>query len=276
MIPHQGWPRFLAILLVATSPAPLVAQEPKDDGLNAESRKLATTQIRNILDRTRITRLDDPSSTVALVPNPVLNFSDVPRGHHYGMLWVWGDEGRPAAIIETYTRDFENNISAWPGNVMHSLSPQPLRGEADFAWTWSPRDSGITFVTLQDAPAPSATPAARLIQMRALSKRFAARETWQGDTSELRLLPTPVWRYRAEADGLVDGALFALSHGGTNPELVLLLEAVTAKTGPEWRVGCARMGHAEIHVTFDDREIWAAKLLETAESNSPYYWINPP
>ena len=68
-----------------------------------------------------------------------------------------------------------------------------------------------------DAPPPRFGPmrelthemAARLTQMRELSRTFTAHMAADGDW-ELRLLPTPLYRYPTAKAGVVDGALFAL------------------------------------------------------------------
>ena len=61
---------------------------------------------------------------------------------------------------------------------------------------WKP-EAGLERKELPDAPAPADTPAARLIQMRRLAQEFAGAQHRPGEASgwELRLLPTPLYRY---------------------------------------------------------------------------------
>lgn len=270
--------RMAAVAAVAISLMPCLRADdvPSSGGLNAETRKAVVGQMRKILEQTKVTRLGAKPAVAELVPNPVLNWDDVPRGHHYGTLWVWGAKGRPAAIVEMYTIDFAKQIDQWPGNVLHSLAGEPLKAEAEFAWDWAPSKPGFTPAPLADAPAPAATSNLRKLQMRALAKRFSARQTWKGDTDELRLLPTPVRLYESAEEGILDGGLFVLSHGGTNPEVVLILEAIRNADGDRWQFGCVRLGHAEMHVQFDNREVWTAPLYDTVDPTAPYYWIAKP
>jgi len=243
--------------------------------LNEETRKVVVAKMKEILDGTKLVRLGPTPATVELVSKPVLNWDDVPRGHHYGTLWVWGATGRPAAIIETYTVDFAKAIGRWPGNVMHSLAPGPLRAERKRGWYWAPTEPGFTPKRLDDVPPPADTKALRRLQMRKLAKRFSANQTWMGDRSELRLLPTSIRMYESADDGLLDGGLFAFVHGGTNPEVILILEAMHSTKEDYWQYGCVRLGHARMQAKFDDREAWSVGTYNSASPNSPYFWILP-
>jgi hypothetical protein len=33
------------------------------------------------------------------------------------------------------------------------------------------------------------------------------------------------------------------------------------------------LGHAEIRVTFDEREVWSVETFGEADPKSPYYWL---
>ena len=249
---------------------------PSAGGLNAETRKAVVGEMRKILEQTKVTRLGAKPAVAELVSNPVLNWDDVPRGHHYGTLWVWGAKGRPAAIVEMYTVNFAKQIDQWPGNVLHSLATEPLKAEAEFAWDWAPKQPGFKPQRLAEVPVPAEKKVGRTLQMRALAKRFSANQTWRGDSAELRLLPTPVRLYESADEKVLDGGLFVFSHGGTNPEVVLILEAIRGDDGDHWQFGCVRLGHAEMHVKFDDREVWTAPLYDAVDPTSPYYWIAKP
>src|SRR5262245_43597780 len=140
--------------------------------LSAERRKEVVARIKKILDETTVVRKRETPVEVELVPQPVLHWDDVPRGHHYGTLWIWGAKGRPAAIVEMYTFGFAKDIERWPGNVLRSLAPEPLEGKAGFGWDWAPSEPGFEPRPLAGAPAPAPTKTGRELQMRALAKRF--------------------------------------------------------------------------------------------------------
>ncbi len=277
------WRLTLLVLCLVASASVSADDENKeasDDGMNDETRKVVVARMKEILDQTTLVRLRPTPATVELVPEPVLNWDDLPRGHYYGRLWVWGDTGRPAAIVETYTINFAKDIGSWPGNVVHSLAPEPLRAEGTLGWNWAPAEPGFTPKRLEDAPPPAATKNLRRSQMRALARRFTANQTWMGDRSELRLLPTSIRMYESADDdstddGLLDGGLFAFVHGGTNPEVILILEAMQGTTEDYWQYGCIRLGHAQMQAKFDDREAWSVETYDSLSPNSPYYWILP-
>lgn len=94
---------LLGLCLVASASANDEKTNVADDGSNEETRKVVVARMKEILDRIELVRLRPTPVKVELVPEPVLNRDDLPRGHYYGRLWVWGATGRPAAIIETYT-----------------------------------------------------------------------------------------------------------------------------------------------------------------------------
>ena len=277
------WHLTLLVLCLVASASVSADDENKeasDDGMNDETRKVVVARMKEILDQTTLVRLRPTPVTAELVPEPVLNWDDLPRGHYYGRLWVWGATGRPAAIVETYTINFAKDIGSWPGNVVHSLAPEPLRAEGTLGWNWAPTEPGFTPKRLEGAPSPAATKNLRRSQLRALAKRFTANQTWMGDRSELRLLPTSIRMYESADDdstddGLLDGGLFAFVHGGTNPEIILILEAIRGANDDYWQYGCVRLGHAQMQAKFDDREAWSVETYNSLSPNSPYYWILP-
>ena len=91
------------------------------DLLKTEAHKAVVAEMKRILERIKIVRQGTIPDVAELVPQPVLNWDDIERGHYYGTTWVWGEKGRPAAIIEMYTTQLEKTINRWPGNVVHLI-----------------------------------------------------------------------------------------------------------------------------------------------------------
>ena len=109
---------------------------------------------------------------------------------------------------------------------------------------------------MPDAPTPADDEAGRLRQMRDLARRFSAREFWDGRTYALRLLPHPIDRYADPASGLVDGTIFTFANG-TNPELLLLIEARRHGDGPaKWSYAAARFARSELFLKLGPRCSW--------------------
>ncbi len=89
---------------------------------------------------------------------------------------------------------------------------------------------------------------------------------WKGDNSdreELRLLPRPLYRYdlkdsQAANPTLQDGALFGFVMG-TDPEVVLLLEAVSRDGRSVWQYAFARATSGGLEAKLDGKVVWVAE-----------------
>ena len=105
-----------------------------------------------------------------------------------------------------------------------------------------------------------------------IAEGFQATMTgWAGNDSDreaLRLLPRPLHRYdlanaKDPDPKLLDGALFAFVLG-TDPEVVLVLEAVVAKAEPAkeesavWQYACVRATSGGLEVKHGDELVWSA------------------
>src|SRR5207253_1997636 len=113
---------------------------------------------------------------------------------------------------------------------------------------------------LPDAAPPAATPTARLVQLRRLAQEFGGHSIDRdGKRWELRLLPAPLYRYPAAKTGVIDGALFALmSSAGTDPEVLLLIEAREEKDKVRWEYACGRFSDWELRVQRKEKEVYAS------------------
>ena len=118
---------------------------------------------------------------------------------------------------------------------MHALDREKLVVKRDGPFEWKP-EAGLERKELAGAPAPADTAAARFVQLKRLAAEFTGhsidreKKRW-----ELKLLPTPLYRYPTAKTGVIDGALFALvSTAGTDPEVLLLVEAREEKGKTRW------------------------------------------
>lgn len=244
--------------------------------LTSDNHKAVIQEMKGLVEDIRLVRQGKTPLAAELVPEPVLNWDDLPRGHHHGTLWIWGSTGRPCAIMEMFTLNFSRTIDGWPGNVVHSLAAEPLVAEGGRRWNWRPQQPGFTPQAVTEAPVPGTTKSQRRQQMRSLAKRFSANETMNGSRTELRLLTTPVWYYESPNEGIIDGGLFAFVHGGTNPETILILEATKDEENKTtWQFGCVRLGHAQMEVALDDLKVWSAETYYGSNPTSAYYWLLP-
>jgi hypothetical protein len=144
-------------------------------------------------------------------------------------------------------------------HAMHSLAraDEKLTGLREGTVFWTPDAPGVELRDAPDAPAPADGRAARLTQMKAISRRFSAYtdETTRGKRN-LRLLPTPLDRFRETAPGDADGALFSFVVGN-DPEVILLVEQVEKPDSPKvWQYGLIRSTRSTSVAMLDEREIW--------------------
>ena len=100
--------------------------------------------------------------------------------------------------------------------------------------------------------------------MRLLAREFRARikaVNRGGDIDEeLRLLAQPVYRYKSEDPTVLDGAIFSFVRG-TDPELLLLIEARKVDSGVVWEYALAPMNSFEFQAFHRDREVWRKPQL---------------
>jgi hypothetical protein len=136
---------------------------------------------------------------------------------------------------------------------------------------WTPAQPGIERKPAPVAQPPAATAAGQLKQMRALAGEYGATViTSEKDQQELRLLPQPVYRYGRPDGAVADGAIFAFCKG-TNPEVLLLVEAVKNGKELEWHYAFARMTSRGCEVRRDDKAVWTAPRLYGGVPTDPYF-----
>ncbi|APW59177.1 hypothetical protein [Paludisphaera borealis] len=276
------------ILLISVSGALIVTaaalgrrangQEAASPDSAAEKAKRAERleEMDQIAASIRLASIDgDGSETPAVMSEqPLLRWTDPTREFSDGGLWVWRVSGRPVAVvgIELYFQ--------WSLEFV-SLSTGLVKAE-ESGVRWAPRTGGVEFKEIPDAPAPAADESGRLRQMHQLAKRFAAREYWVGGNGQhyaLRLLPHPVDRYSDPGSGVVDGGLFIFAHG-TNPEVLMMVEARKSGAGPaRWSFAAAPLSHAEVALKIGLQDVWTSPSKDpphTISAADPYFDVLTP
>jgi hypothetical protein len=212
----------------------------------------------------------DASATEPMKPQAVLRWGNFTRGKQEadGVFVLWTNKGRPEASVGIYP---------WYGYITHELVSlsrvAKLEARQEGRVVWSPKIPGVAYKDLSGAPAPAATSAARLRQMKILADRFQVRMTGlKGDLSDredLRMLAKPL--YRAEPGTAqspdpdwIDSGVFGFVHG-TDPEAILL-EAVRQDGRPRWQYAFARATGGGLEARLDKIVIWSVERLpgETA------------
>lgn len=243
------------------------AAEPATDVERAEETvRLARTEAV----RYRLVRDDDPQAQIELREKPILKWSNPNEGALFGSVVLWTVDGRPEAVASIYRwyvgrQEFHAEFK--------SLSTHRLKAAREKIPTWDAGESDIKFHELAHNSPPADTEGRRAQQMRDIARRFAADFVHPGKgRNVLRLLTQPVYRYEKLTNEIVDGALFAFVQG-TDPEVLLLIEAEKTAEGTRWRYAASRMNMLELHLTLDDKEVWSAEALawnDVVSRRGPY------
>ncbi|VTR96174.1 Uncharacterized protein OS=Planctomyces maris DSM 8797 GN=PM8797T_23941 PE=4 SV=1 [Gemmata massiliana] len=216
-----------------------------------------------------------PKKALELKKEPVFEWSDSAREGFttQGVVFVWLRAGRPAAIGSIYSEPEERLKGRKVYHEFHALDAEkllvtPPKGTLN---EWKP-EAGLVRKELLDAPAPADTAAARLLQMKKLAAEFTGHGIdQQKKRVDMRLLPTPLYRYPTAKTGVIDGALFTLvATAGTDPEILLLIEAKEEKGKVRWEFACGRFSDKSLYVQRKEKEVWA---LARGETNT---WLRDP
>jgi hypothetical protein len=185
---------------------------------------------------------------------PVLRFNDNVTGVVDAILFVWTRDARPEAAASFWYR--KDGLQA---HEFVSLSRGEVEAMRDNSLVWNPAEAGVQFKPIPSAPAPAETAVRRLVQMRQLAKRFAASVKSRSGDLRLRLMPQPMIRYAPQDSGTIDGAVFSFSKG-TNPEVLLLVEAIEDKSdGVRYVYSPARMTSRACRLLLDEESVWSVK-----------------
>ena len=222
-------------------------QAPDRRAAQDDDRVARLAEMKQIADSFQATVIDGGTrAPAARVPEPLYRWNDPTREFSDGTLWFWKHSGRPIGVvaIELYPQNKAFGI-VWALEFT-SLATGPIEVEggehfdlsyadlypprADGRLRWAPAQGGIAFREVSGAPVPAQTESARSRQMRDIVARFSAREFFQRKDYALRLISHPIDRCADIASGVVDGEIFIYANG-TNPEVLLMLEALTRARG---------------------------------------------
>jgi hypothetical protein len=188
-------------------------------------------------------------------------------------VWGWAEKGRPVALVELYQNT--NDRTNWVYAICNT-SGGKLRASRRGAPWWRENDSASELKDIPSAPAPAADSPQRQRQLKLIAQKFTGHQFWDPNNSryELRRLERPLYTYRDEAAGVLEGGLFTLANG-TNPEILFFVEArvdPNDKSKATWQYAVGRLAHAELHMEYDGKEIFnAPRGNQVSASNKPYW-----
>ncbi len=191
--------------------------------------------------------------------DPVYRWTNASRASgQSGAMFIWTYGGRPVALGGVFSNPEQGRRILM--HEFHALGPLRLFPRLkDSQQEWLP-GAGVPLTPLPDAPAPEATAMRRTLQMRELARNFTAHAIDNVDARwQLRLLSRPLYRYEKPEGDVIDGALFAfVSDAGTDPEIVLVLEAVKDGEKVTWQYRTVRYSISSLYVQYKEKEIWTS------------------
>ncbi len=288
---------FIAMALVGLAvPRPLPAEKrPQQSGGQTENDKTETDDETRQLKRwvefygkeaasyefflagETPTKLRLQRSSLLTYTNPVRT------GQQHGAVYVWTNDGRPLVVGSIWSgvrqddpnkRGISHEFQSLSQSLLFSEHAEQV-GRMGVVPAWTPQKGGIQYKSVSDMPVPTKSANSRLLQMRRLSRNFTAtilRSNVEGQRS-LRLLAQPILRYKSESANILDGALFTFVMG-TDPEVILLIEAVETAGSLRWQYAAARFTNRPLRVNYREKEVWSCSNAEAYVGNHPYflYW----
>ena len=234
--------------------------------------------LREKMERLRLRSADSKQVRYSLQEKLALRWSNPVSGVVDGGVFIWTDGRRPVVIGKAFMRETGGPVetpSSW-SEAIESVTSIPFVMQDDGRDVWKPANPGIRFHDLDENDGrPSDNQNARLTQMRGLARKVQVIGNWgQPPTDwQLRTLTTPLFRYASEPDGILDGAVFAYTQGGTNPEAISLIEAVAAdaKTKSHWRLAVTRLTSFGVRASFNDNKIADFAHLKNPPMDATFY-----
>ncbi|HVX15589.1 MAG TPA: hypothetical protein VHC22_30665 [Pirellulales bacterium] len=241
-----AWPRHAALSDCPPPEAEKAKDDSRRDSVDREAQSYKFS-------------LDGDESDVTLIEEPVLRWGNGIRGATNGGTFLWTADGVPVATCCIWWSD-PRTICLTFG----SLTEKPIQAEKKGKTIWHSTKPGLEYHDVPDAPAVARSATARLTQLRNIARDFSAVLVYgsQG-TEELRLLTQPLYRYGRDDAAIKDGAVFAFATG-TDPELILQIEAVGDDDALRWRYAVTRRTSGVLRLSHKDDVVWSCTRTEGA------------
>ena len=198
----------------------------------------------------------------------LMHWQNTERSQEQGSMYVWLDGDRPAVLASIFTYEHSNRVFC--KHEIISLADYPLTARMANTQVWTPKTPGLKWMPLTGAGEPADLPARRLSQMRAIAREFSGTVTKpKGEVTKLRLLTNPLIRYQPTDQTVVDGAVFSFAVV-TDPELLLVIEAIQENGKLSWRYAVASSHYWQLELQRNGEVVWSVPLrmsLETARAN---------
>jgi len=221
------------------------------------------------------------TTKAAVHPDPLMKYTDVPRLIEMATLWVWQEDGRPVALgkVEAYQR---KGMTKWL-YCFASTSTGLVDGTWPDGHRFQARKPGVEWVAIK-GPVAQETAPGRLRQTKEQFQRFTAtvHDDLLKTSDELRPLARPLHEYSSPKHGVLQGVLCGFAANGTNPDVIVALEVVSAVDGKDppksWRYAVICMTASGISVKLDKTEVFTRPYSKSPEDFDTwtYFWEGTP
>lgn len=248
------------VLLCVVSPndCRVMAEKPASVSRNGAAKELEIA--RECLEKMlRIAgefrfEMPDDQPPAEIHPQALLRWNNPVSTVRDGILGVYLTEGRPVGFVEIQLHA--------SGTIIHEFSSvldKDVELQRDSKSFWTPADTWSKYLRIESMPPPAPKKTQRLLQMKMLARKFAILDQFGFQDDDitpytLRLMPNPIYRIE-ENEALIDGACFVFAQG-TNPEAVLLVEAVREDERSVYRCLIVPSTIYALRATFDGDVVW--------------------
>ena len=257
-------------LIIALILMPFVATAA-DDATDARKAESAASlkRMRNKAAEFSVSFVSNRKRLAKLHHDALFRYSDQTQRYVDAALWLWEVDGVPVALAKV--EDWEPK-GMWQYCVA-SLSTDLIRVTRPGQQAWESSEPIMKFQPIPKGPDPAETPVRRLLQMKALSRRFDG--TFRSKQQPLRPLPRPIHRYSHQSSGLTDACIFSFAINGTNPTALVVIALREDSDNPkrlEWNYSIVGMTSDSASVRLDGREVWKKALNYQRRFYENWYW----
>ena len=270
--------RFTTVFLCLFAGISLAsAQDAVPDNAGFESKTALAERLEHMKKHaqsfkgTRESQSAKQGGQIKAIEKPLLRWNNRFSNIKDGILAAWvAESGRPMAMAQICL--IPNSETQWCIE-MQSLTTEKFELDAEFNGPWRPRAPGVKWKSLgKPAEVPARTEALRLVQMRNHARRFRCDDNFEFKGNDLRLLTTPLIRYKEPDAGVLDGGMFAMVHD-TDPELIILVElrAASDEQPAGYYYALAPMTAFELKVLLDGKQVWHKPLM-SSNLDTDIFW----
>ena len=271
--------RIVIAIVAMSSCLPTALAQTDDD--EKQQRERWMTFYQQQAASYEITRKGETDERLEFQPKILFQYTNPIREYgQHGAFFVWTLDGRPEVVGTVWsTIDRRDPTKRNVAHELHSLSLAPLESKRPTRTDaigrtvpqWATDRAGIEFTELNTKP-PAASSAGRQIQMRRLARQFSSVSMHPKEESPrtLRLMSQPVYRYASPSAKVIDGAIFSFVMG-TDPELLLILEAHETGSGAKWHFAAARFTHIPTELRYDDQVVWQCGMAQLLAGDQPFF-----